>query len=226
MAQNLSIADFAKKAKAAAAPTLRGRMIFGLDATGSRESTWQTAKALQRDMLSTVAQIGTLDVSLAYFRGDRSEGDVGFSDFTTDPNSLAVLMDGINCSAGPTQIIQMFEHALTLHAQTPINALVFIGDTMEESFEQAKEVCSRIGASGMQLFIFHEGSAWKTFEHASELKEMARLGHGAYAVFSEASASELASLLKAVAAFATGGMKALMKQDSEAAKLLIGQLKS
>ena len=47
----------------------RGRLIFALDATMSRQPTWDTACALQADMFREAASIGGLDIQLVYFRG-------------------------------------------------------------------------------------------------------------------------------------------------------------
>ena len=47
----------------------RGRLIFALDATMSRQPTWDTACALQADMFREAAAIGGLDIQLVYFRG-------------------------------------------------------------------------------------------------------------------------------------------------------------
>src|SRR5258707_14645178 len=48
----------------------RGRIIFALDATASRQPTWDTACKLQADMFREVAAAGGLDVQLVYYRGD------------------------------------------------------------------------------------------------------------------------------------------------------------
>src|SRR6266850_985938 len=48
---------------------LRGRLIFALDATMSRQPMWDTACALQADMFKEAASIGGLDVQLVYYRG-------------------------------------------------------------------------------------------------------------------------------------------------------------
>jgi hypothetical protein len=46
--------------------TVSGRLIFALDATASRQPTWDTACQLQADMFREVA---TLSVQLVYYRG-------------------------------------------------------------------------------------------------------------------------------------------------------------
>jgi hypothetical protein len=53
---------------------------------------------------------------------------------------------------------------------------------------------------------------------------MAKLSRGAYARFDHNSAAYLASLLGAVASYAVGGRKALARDSSEGAKLLLKQL--
>src|SRR5262245_41211063 len=47
----------------------RGRLIFALDATMSRQPLWDTACKLQADMFGEAAAIGGLDIQLVYYRG-------------------------------------------------------------------------------------------------------------------------------------------------------------
>jgi hypothetical protein len=64
------IAAFVAKAKAMSphAPGARGRLVFALDATMSRQPTWDMACALQADMFREAAAIGSLDIRLVYYR--------------------------------------------------------------------------------------------------------------------------------------------------------------
>jgi hypothetical protein len=55
--------------------------------------------------------------------------------------------------------------------------------------------------------------------------EMARLTKGAHCRFGPGAAKQLAELLRAVAAFAVGGVKALESQNTAGAKLLLGKMK-
>jgi hypothetical protein len=55
--------------------------------------------------------------------------------------------------------------------------------------------------------------------------EMARLTNGAHSKFSTGSARELAELLRAVAAFAVGGLTALADLRTDSARKLLGQMK-
>ena len=59
----------------------------------------------------------------------------------------------------------------------------------------------------------------------SAFKEIARLTGGAYARFDESAVGELAALLRAVAAYAAGGRKALTDQGGRKAQLLLEQLR-
>ena len=59
----------------------------------------------------------------------------------------------------------------------------------------------------------------------STFKEIASLTGGAFGHFDANSARMLADLLKAVAAFTSGGRLALEKQGGPAAKLLLGQIR-
>jgi hypothetical protein len=55
------------------------------------------------------------------------------------------------------------------------------------------------------------------------LKELARLTGGTHCRFESGAEAKLSELLRAVAAFATGGIAALADQRSEKAKLLLTQ---
>src|ERR1700680_831989 len=57
------------KLKSGTEPGKRGRLIFALDATLSRQPTWDTACRLQADMFREAASIGGLDIQLGYYRG-------------------------------------------------------------------------------------------------------------------------------------------------------------
>lgn len=103
----------------------------------------------------------------------------------------------------------------------PIKAAVFIGDAVEESPDTLCDLAGQCGLLKLPLFVFQEGrqpSVERTF------RSMAKLSGGAYARFDSRSAQALASLLSAVAAFATGGRVALEKQPGDSAKLLLEQI--
>src|SRR5690554_1404849 len=88
--------------------TRRGRLLFALDATMSRQPTWDLACQLQAEMFEAVADSGGLNVQLIYFRGF---GECRASKWVADPRALANLMTGIECRGGHTQISKVFSHA-------------------------------------------------------------------------------------------------------------------
>ncbi len=90
------------------APGLRGRLIFALDATMSRQPTWDTACRLQADMFHEAAAIGGLDVQLVYYRGLH---ECRASRWVSQAERLAELMSGIDCRGGHTQIGKVIAHA-------------------------------------------------------------------------------------------------------------------
>jgi hypothetical protein len=196
----------------------RGRLVFALDATMSRQPTWDRACHLQADMFRETAAIGGLDVQLVYFRG-RSECRA--SHWVSDAGQLAGLMERIDCRGGHTQIGRVLGHARRESEKGRISALVYVGDAMEERVDDLCASAGELGLLGIRAFMFQEG-ADPNVEQA--FREVARLSGGAYCRFNAGAAHELGELLRAAAAFAAGGMKALNdlseRRDAGAIKLL------
>ena len=189
----------------------RGRLIFALDATMSRQPTWDTACALQADMFREAASVGGLDIQLVYFRG-RSECRA--SGWVAGSEKLAKLMSAIDCRGGQTQIGRVLSHARQEYGRRPVQALVFVGDAMEEQIDDLCAVAGELGLLGVRTFMFQEGHdpvAEKAY------REIARLTHGAYGRFDTGAAHELGELLRAVAAYAAGGLEALQALSSRQA---------
>jgi hypothetical protein len=196
---------------------VRGRLIFALDATASRQPTWDTAAHLTTQMFATVTAIGGLDVQLVYYRG---HDECTASRWQSDARALAAAMQRVSCRAGHTQIRRVLNHTHKENARQKVNALVVISDACEERPVELHSAARELG--NVPVFMFQEGDD----EHVGEIyAEIARLTGGAHCHFDNASAQRLADLLKAVAAFAVGGAKALAAQNSEAARLLISQIK-
>jgi hypothetical protein len=216
------VAAFIEKVNAlgeALVPGRYGRLLFALDATMSRQPTWDLACKLQGEMFETLA--GTeqkLQVQLLYFRGF---GECRASKWVPDAAGLARLMTGIECRGGNTQIGKVFSHARAEHARERINAVVFVGDALEENVDRLAQQAGELGLLGCPIFIFHEGHDAAA---GAAFREFARVSKGAYARFDANAPKELAALLRAVAAFAAGGKTALKLQQSNSAKLLLQQL--
>ena len=200
----------------------QGRLIFAMDATMSRQPTWDLALELQADMFRAVKEVGGLDVQLVYFRG---HGETRASKWVGDPEALARLMSGVSCQGGHTQIRKVLVHARRESEQAKVNAVVYVGDCMEEDIDQLSELAGQLGLMGVPMFLFQEGNE-PNAERA--FREIARLTHGAYCHFDAGSARQLRELLAAVAVYATGGRKALqdygMATKSGAVVRLLEQL--
>jgi len=200
----------------------RGRLIFAMDATMSRQPTWDLALGLQADMFRAVKEVGGLDVQLVYFRG---HGETRASKWVSDPEALARLMAGVSCQGGFTQIRKVLAHARRESKAAKVNAVVFVGDCMEESIDDLGDLAGQLGLLGVPVFLFQEG---RDANAERAFKEIARLTRGAYCRFDAGSARQLRELLAAVAVYATGGRKALKDYGaatkSGAAVLLLEQL--
>ena len=212
------LAKFLKATKeTAAAPG--GRLVFALDATMSRQPTWDRACAIQASMFETAANTSGLAVQLVYFRGF---GECKASKWVTNAKSLAGMMTGIACRGGTTQISKVLSHTKTETRKKRVAALVFIGDAMEENVDELCQLAGKLGVLGTKAFMFQEGGDAST---ESAFREIARLTNGAYMKLGSNSASELEELLRAVAAFAAGGMTALESHGGKRSQALLEQLK-
>jgi hypothetical protein len=181
----------------------RGRLIFALDATMSRQPTWDTACRLQADMFHEAASIGGLDVQLVYYR---SLAECRASRWVSQGERLGELMARIDCRGGHTQIGKILAHGRRESQKAKVQALVFVGDAMEEGIDDLCAAAGELGLLGVPAFMFQEGTD-PIAEQA--FREIARLTHGAYGRFDVGAARELGELLRAAAAYAAGGMRAL-----------------
>lgn len=205
----------AREPGAAAGP--RGRLVFALDATMSRQPTWDTACRLQADMFAETAAIGGLDVQLVYFRG---LSECRASKFVSDPRALGGLMERIDCRGGHTQIRKILAHVRHETEAGKVAALVYVGDAMEEPVDDLCARAGELGLAGVPCFMFQEGHD-PVAEQA--FREIARLSGGAWCRFSAGSAHELGELLRAVAVYASGGRQALHRlvdRNTSAVRLL------
>ena len=200
------------------APGERGRLIFALDATMSRQPTWDQACRLQADIFSEAAAIGGLDVQLAYYRG---LAECRASRWVSDARVLGSLMERIDCRGGHTQIGRILTHARRESEARKVQALVFVGDAMEESLDDLCAGAGALGLLGVPALMFQEAGD-PVAEQA--FREIARLTRGAYCRFDAGSAHQLGELLRAAAVFAAGGIKALAdlsaRKQAGAQKLL------
>ena len=199
----------------------RGRLIFALDATMSRQPTWDQACQLQGEMFREAATVGGLDLQLVYYRG---LAECRSSRWVAEPERFGELMSRIDCRGGQTQIAKVLAHARRENDRCKVGALVFIGDAMEENLDELCGGAGELGLRSIPAFMFQEGDD-PVCEQA--FREIARLSRGAYCRFAPGAAHELAELLRAAAAYAAGGMKALaaLRGRSTGATRLIEQMR-
>ena len=198
-----------------------GRLMFALDATASRQPTWDRAAHLQGEMFQATADLGGLDIQLAFFRGF---GEFRASPWTDDAADLLRRMTGVNCLAGETQVVKVLKHARNEAGRAKVDALVYVGDSFEEGIDVAGALAGELGLLGLPCFMFHEGGdAVAGFA----FQQIAKLSGGAYHRFDASAADTLKQLLRAVAVFASGGLRALQDHAGRAGgevKLLTDQL--
>lgn len=194
--------------KAASLPVTKpagqtGRLIFAMDATASREPTWDHACHIQAEMFAETAALGGLKIQLCYYRGFR---ECKASGWLADAASLQRQMAAVRCLGGHTQIGRVLKHATAMAKQQRVDALVFVGDCFEENTDDICQLAGVLGMHGVPAFMFHEGDDARA---ARAFRQVAQLTKGAYCAFDAGSARQLRDLLSAVAVYAAGGRQAL-----------------
>jgi len=181
----------------------RGRLMFAMDATASREPTWDRACHIQGEMFKATDSLGGLEVQLVFFRGF---GECKSSAWVNSSDALVRSMTAVRCLGGRTQVGKILKHTMRETKKRKVNALVFVGDSVEEDVDELCHTAGELGVLGVPMFVFHEGNdliAMRAF------RQFARLTNGAYCGFDAASADQLRELLAAVAVYAAGGLRAL-----------------
>jgi len=182
-----------------------GRLVFALDATMSRQPTWDLACSLQARMFEVTGQSGGLAVQLVYFRGI---GECRASGWIGEPERLTGLMSRIACEGGQTQIARVLRHIRHEAASVPLRAFVYVGDAMEEDVDTLAALAGELGLRGIRGFVFQEG-----FDPAASaaFATIARLTGGAHARFDVTAPASLLELLRGAAAYAAGGREAMLR---------------
>ena len=200
-----TIEQFLIDAAGARTPATRTthRLMFAIDATASRQPTWDLACELHAELFLEAARIGNIAIQLCYYRG---LGEFVVSQWTTTASQLHDQMSAVSCRGGRTQLIRLLRHGVQEAARHPLRGLIFIGDCFEEDQTAVLQVAGELALRAVPAFIFQEGrdrAASRAFE------AIAHVTHGAHIPFDGSSAHELRRLLGAVARFAVGGLPAL-----------------
>lgn len=217
-----SVGQFLSDAARAKSPTVRTthRLMFALDATASRQQTWDLACELHAELFNEAAQLGNIAIQLCYYRGiDQFVA----SPWTTEAAQLARNMNAVSCRGGQTQIVRLLDHAVREASRHPVRTLVFIGDCFEEDDVEVMKLAGQLAIRQLPVFVFQERGERRA---TRIFKAIAGMTHGAYAPFDSNSPGELRRLLGAVAHYTTGGRAALedCSRSNEQARDLLVQL--
>ncbi len=215
-----SVTEFLQRAAMVPARQTVGRLVFALDATASREATWDRAMHLQAEMFSETARLGGLAIQLCYYRGHR---EFSASGWYTEAEALLARMTGVRCRGGMTQINRVLTHALQETQRQSVNAVVLIGDCIEENVDQLCATAGELALRGTPIYIFHEG---RDASAARGFAQIAELSGGRCCPFDVNSPGQLRDLLRGIATFVAGGSDALAEYRSlhrAAAALLTDQ---
>jgi hypothetical protein len=205
---------------ATADPQRLGRrgLIFAMDATASRQPTWDRAIEVQAGMFSALTP--GLKVQLVYFRGTEFRA----TPWTRKPEELAAEMRRVMCVSGLTQIGHVLSHAGRAGQLRETSTLVYVGDSMEEVLADLVSLAHKLRRWGVRAFMFQEA-----YESAASeaFRQIASITGGAHCRLGPQSVAELRELLAAAAAYAAGGQAALaqLAQHQSAARLLLTQMK-
>lgn len=222
LSTSADVAEFLRQAALTpAVPARGGRLIFALDATASRQPTWDRACQLQGDMFAAAADLGGLAIQLVWYRG---YGEFQAEPWLTDSTELQRRMSAVQCRGGLTQIGRVLEHAAHETRMHRLSGLVLVGDCLEDAMDPLCHRAGQLGLLGVPVFVFQEGY---DPDAALAFREIARLTHGAYCAFDAGSARQLRELLGAVAVYAAGGRQALEdfgKRHGDLIQRLVQQL--
>ncbi|TWX66522.1 VWA domain-containing protein [Colwellia sp. C1TZA3] len=196
----------------------KGRLIFAMDATASREHCWDMASHQHAAMFAEADKVSAISVQLCYYRGF---GEFKALPWTRGADEIKQALLSVQCLAGKTQIAKVLAHALSETRTSKVNALVFIGDCVEENPDSLGALAGQLGILNLPLFVFQEGKNPKVGRIFSQL---ATLSGGAHCQFDQGSARQLGQLLAAVAVYAAGGKSALksnlLSKDASVQRLL------
>ena len=184
------------------------RIGFLVDATGSRQATWEQAQRIQANMFEAVTGLQKLELRLVHFGGARIT-DYGWS---KDPGKLAAKMARVRCEKGYTQINEGLKAFLDEGPE--VDAIILVGDSCEEEMDVA--VATELKRRGIKMFCFLEGH----YGYAVEIFGwLAYQTGGKFAHFGDD--LPLGDLCEGVALLAAGGEKALARSKNEEVKRLL-----
>lgn len=204
-------------------PQRTRRVLFALDATASREPTWDMAMALHAELFQAASAAGRdaetrISVQLAYYRG---HNEFHTSPWSSAPADLIAEMTGVACRGGLTRIGRVLAHALAETRREPVAAAVFVGDCCEEPAAALTAAAGRLALFKLPFFVFQEGNDRAA---AEVFQAIARITGGAYAPFAPGGAERLRALFGIVAQYAARGRRGVGELQHDAARAVLAQL--
>ena len=194
--------------------TLRPRLVFGFDATASREPAWAMARTVTDALVRALP--GELDVALAVHGGGMLHT---FTPFTSDANALRDRAAGIRCIAGQTRLLAILARSLR---EPGVRVITYIGDVYEESLTRGQRLADELGTRGIKLIVLHDTSDWGARRDAEVFLDLARRTGGCVVPFDLGAPGRLRDILAAAAVYAVGGEVMLReKQDEMPGALLL-----
>jgi len=202
-----ALMPFGGGARQLATGVTRPRLIFGFDATASREPAWAAARKVTDALVKALP--GELDVALAVHGGSMLHT---FTEFTSDPNTLRDRAAGISCIAGFTRLLPILSRALS---HPGVRVVVYIGDVFEESPLRGRKLADAMGQKGVKLIVLHDTADWNAKRDAEVFLDLARRTGGCVLPFDANAPTRLRELLAAVAVYAVGGTEMLEEKREE-----------
>ena len=179
-----------------------GRLVFGLDLTGSREPGLKQARIATAAMFDAIRIFGSIEVKLVYYRGTNECRE---SSWHADADVLRRSMLKLSCERGNTQIAKLLR--LVLGRSEKLSAVVFVGDHCEENPEELLALAERLRDKAIPLFVFHECDDHDQWSLRAKplFRRMAETSGGVYVEFRPDSGDALKELLPNIAAFSVAG---------------------
>lgn len=185
---------------------------FVIDATASREDTWEDAKTIQCDMFNQIAGMGQMRLRLVHFGGDELT-DRGYAN---SPDIVHAQMNETVCRGGSTQIIESLDALLASPDADQPRSIILVGDSFEEDSDALLERATTLADKKIKVYAFQEGDE---SDAAYAFRMLAEKTGGAYAVFG--ADMPLKELCQGVALQAIGGNAALFRLNNAAVRNLL-----
>jgi hypothetical protein len=202
------------------------RVLLAL-ANHGRSPGWERAKTLQRQMFETAAG---LEMKFAFYGNDDDEGVRRFkitTDWKTNPDDMAALMDRAECSCGCyVNIRNVLQQAVKENQDRPMRAVVVVGDAFhddQDGLDEAALAANKLRREGTRVFLIQQGDDPHT---ARKLQYLAQVSGAAYFKFDpKTQQQQFAEMLELVSAYAAGGEEAVKATGGQTATLLLAHLK-